>query len=357
MLSKKELSNLVKTKTVAEIAGMYGVTVQAVYSRCKRNNIDYKKPTTKDLFEENIEEIIEYVQQFSIKEASVKYKISDSFLRKAFNSLGVSFGKTELTKKLLEEELKTGTPNDIAEKYNYHVVVVRKKIKDYGIERTKHGHLINNYFFDTWSSDMAYILGFVFADGTVNTTLHHNKLVVELHPQDRCVLEFIIEKIQPNRNIYEYTHYDKRTGKTYPAVRTDFSSKILVRSLKELGCVERKSYKPIRVPDIPNQYIHGFIRGYFDGDGSVSFFKSKTGQMKRTASIYCSSFRFLEDIKKLIGNYGSIDYNSNPCRLQFCSKENIKKFYDLIYSTEAFHLKRKKQIFDNIFEYDKNRRK
>lgn len=58
-----------------------------------------------------------------------------------------------------------------------------------------------------------------------------------------------------------------------------------------------------------------------------------------------------------IGNYGSIDYNSNPCRLQFCSKENIKKFYDLIYSTEAFHLKRKKQIFDNIFEYDKNRRK
>ena len=57
-------------------------------------------------------------------------------------------------------------------------------------------------------------------------------------------------------------------GKYY---QLSLRSKIICEDLKKLGCLQKKS-KILVFPtesQVPKNLIHHFIRGYFDGDGSV----------------------------------------------------------------------------------------
>lgn len=67
------------------------------------------------------------------------------------------------------------------------------------------------------------------------------------------------------------------------------------------GCVDRKS-KIIRMPNIPENLIRHFIRGYFDGDGSVCFYFATKAHKHRTltTSFTSGSQGFLEDICNII---------------------------------------------------------
>jgi len=252
--------------------------------------------------------------------------------------------KTELTKELLITELKTKTPQDIAIKYKYHVDTVRAKIRKFNILRSRHAHLINNDFFKIINCDSAYILGFLFADGSINTSLHHNQINVQLNKKDIEVLNFIKEKIQPTSNVHIYDRIDKRTKKKFKIAFVSFSSKEIVKDLINLGCIPNKTYKEIRVPHIPEQFYPDFIRGVFDGDGSVYFLKKRNAR----SSICCSSLPFIKDLQNIIG-FGKICISSNPYKLQFYSKKDIQNFYHYMYNGN-FCLKRKFEKFNEVIK-------
>lgn len=74
--------------------------------------------------------------------------------------------------------------------------------------------------------------------------------------------------------------------------------------LTELGGFRRKS-KLITFPDIHNRFLPDFIRGYFDGDGSVFFVKYTRTKDKKLASELRTNFtsgskKFLKNLKKLM---------------------------------------------------------
>lgn len=254
--------------------------------------------------------------------------------------------KLIISKEKLEELLKTMNPYEIAQIYNCNVETIRRRMRDYQINRSRHAHLINEEFFDTWSNDMAYILGFTFADGSVSTKLHHNKLVYQLKDSDREILDFIISKIQPSRNLYFYTRMDKRSGKVYNIVMTDFSSKKIIQSLAKLGCIPDKTYQKINLPIIPEEFLGDFLRGLFDGDGSINsgFYN---GRYKVGCSICCHQKLFLEEIKNRIG-FGNITNDKTP-KISFSSKSDIKRFYNLLYKNNStFCLSRKFSKFTEV---------
>lgn len=192
-----------------------------------------------------------------------------------------------------------------------------------------------------------FILGFIFADGSINTSLHHNQINIQINPKDIEVLEFIKSKIQPSSNILQYEKFCKNTNKNYAVARISFSSKKIVKDLINLGCVPGKTYKEIRVPNIPIEFYRDFIRGVFDGDGSI--YISKKSSTKVGCFICCSSVSFLKDIKNIIG-FGNINENESPARLSFYKKNNIQLFFDYMYNGN-FCLIRKfkkfKEAFDN----------
>lgn len=247
----------------------------------------------------------------------------------------------EINKDWLEQQLKVKSPMDISVELQVNVETIRRKIRRFGIKRKRHSHLINESFFDEWSSDMSYALGFIYADGCVNRSLHHNKLCLQLQDRDIEILNFFISRIQPNRSIYSYSRFDKRTQKKYTYAMTDFSSERLINSLEKLGCFVNKTYKKISLPAVPDEYIGDFIRGLFDGDGSIYGSKKKYG-----CYITCSCKEFLEQIFNRIG-FGVMSKSDWPHRLYFHSKKAIKNLYDLMYyNKNAFCLARKKIKFE-----------
>lgn len=256
--------------------------------------------------------------------------------------------KTKITNSLLIEELKSKSPKEIGEKYGYHTGTIQRKIREFKIKRTRHNHLIKHDFFKTINHDSAYILGFIYADGTINKSKEHCYVCIQLKRTDEEILQYIRDKIQPTSKIYHYERIDKKTEKSYYISHLSFASKILAQDLESLGCVPNKTYKEIRLPEIPKEFYPDFIRGVFDGDGSVSISKDKK---KINCYICCSSLSFLLDIQKLL-KFGTISTSDFPHRLNFCSIENRDKFYNYIYNGN-FYLQRKfKKLTEVIKKYE-----
>ena len=165
---------------------------------------------------------------------------------------------------------------DIADLYGVSRVAVYKKLKQYGIQqRTKsEARLeaqkqqklpqqffdINEKFFDTWSSDMAYVLGLLFTDGCVSKAG-----TVALSINDLDLLEAVRLAMQSTHKI-ELSKHQKNLYVFH------FARENMVQRLNELGLVPNKSLT-VKFPDVPFEYVPDFLRGVFDGDGSVFFDK------------------------------------------------------------------------------------
>lgn len=251
-----------------------------------------------------------------------------------------------IAKEELTERLKKQSPAEIASDFGCHVATIHIKMKRFGITRSRHAHLINESFFSEWGYDMAYILGFTLADGSVNQSLHHNQLQFQIQAKDIEILNFIRSCIQPSSSIFQYSRINI-SGSQSNVVHVVFSSKKILENLAFYGYVPNKTYTELRLPNIPSKFLGDFIRGVFDGDGCIT--RTMDGK-KILANISCNSSKFLEDIRDIIG-FGHVSYNDKPPRLMFSSRSDMKKFYDLIYGNDlGFRLMRKYDKFKEIID-------
>lgn len=209
-------------------------------------------------------------------------------------------------------------------------------------------------FFKIWSSDMAYVLGFIAADGC----LMRNKrgaYFLEIQSTDKDIVYEIRKALKSNLRVGEYQSKNKNYNKKY---RLQIGSKIIFEDLIKLGITPRKS-KTIALPKIPNNYFSHFMRGYFDGDGCVNVCAYyKQGRKKLSKIISCGftsgSKKILLEIKnKLlevkIVKGGSLYYH-DAYRLNFSIQDSLK-IYHFMYNKlrNNLYLKRKKIIFENFF--------
>lgn len=189
-------------------------------------------------------------------------------------------------------------------------------------------YTVREDYFETWSHDMAYVLGFIVADGNIRRDGYYVK--VEVAPKDVSVLQFMCDQITPDYTL-KYTMRGSEV-RWYP------SSKRLKQSLLEKGVVPSKSGKERVPPDLPNEFLWDFIRGYFDGDGCVEDCRVATT---------CHSKTFLEELLCLT-KCGSI----RPDRMNFKwtieRKDEIRYFFDQLYASGTFWLNRKYQLFEHL---------
>lgn len=218
----------------------------------------------------------------------------------------------------------------------------------------------NNNYFKTWSASMAYILGFIMADGCL---IHKdfcksksNTLVIAIHSKDRAILEFIHKEINVSSNIYDRI-FVGNDGILRQESRLTISSKDIINDLIILGITPRKTGKE-KFPDIPKDLIRDFIRGYFDGDGSI-FQTIRHGTHNKNKFYYlsgcsftCANKEFLEKIKEIlnINKSNVLEQKSKHCYQ--ISTRNKKKIVDIAeyfyYPNYPFALERKHKIFQEI---------
>jgi len=213
----------------------------------------------------------------------------------------------------------------------------------------------NENFFKKWSSEMAYILGFFVADGSLTINPRGAKYL-DLCITDKNLLATIRKTWGSNHKISE-----RNKGKKCKMVyRLQVGSKEMFSDLLNLGIKTNKTGHEI-LPSIPRIYFNDFIRGYFDGDGNVYIAKYKRKDRNNKFLINlmtcftCSSKDFLKSIREKLGSTvkgGTLYCSGGAWRLCF-SKNDSVKLYEFMYNDpridmSGLFLKRKKDIFEKF---------
>ena len=204
----------------------------------------------------------------------------------------------------------------------------------------KQGYPRNEYYFNKINSpEKAYWLGFLYADGCV----HVKNNEISLNITDKEHIEKFKKAIEAiNHNIIEI--HDNRFKKAKSLYSFSIKDKQLHEDLISWGCIPQKSLKLTCFPNIPYHYISHFIRGYFDGDGSLHYLKG-TNNFRIS---FLGTKPFLEEIKNYFNVNVSISKGiGNVYQLQISGRRQIVKILNIIYndSNESIRLNRKYQSY------------
>lgn len=160
---------------------------------------------------------------------------------------------------------------------------------------------VNDDFFKTWAPEMAYILGYIFADGNINwkPEKSYRALTITSAEKDKEHLEKIRLKLESTKELL----YSEST-KSY---RLIVNNETICKDLMKLGLTPRKSLS-MKFPEVPGNFLKHFIRGIIDGDGTVRYVKRGRSPYFEIR-ISSGSEAFLQKMKEkitLIGIYGNV---------------------------------------------------
>ena len=195
-----------------------------------------------------------------------------------------------------------------------------------------------NIFDNIDTEEKAYWLGFLFADGSISSSDYNIEL--SLQEKDKNHLEKYVKFLKhTNKNIIKY--HRNKLGNSW---RVTVTNKHLWNRLNELGCVPKKSCI-LKFPNDLNGFEIPFIRGYFDGDGCISYVKNKIHVSPKCSMI--STKEFLLEVQRILKNnniksviHKDKRWKNNTFVLELSQKESML-FIKLLYNNSTVYLNRK----------------
>lgn len=216
---------------------------------------------------------------------------------------------------------------------------------------------INKDFFKSWSPEMAYVLGVIYTDGNLSPSCLRDPKAKASSKTSRFsvsqkepeLLEKILVLMVSNAKLY----FQKKRGIAGPLFYFHINNDAIYDDLLRLGLKPNKSLS-LTFPEIPQAYTRHFIRGCWDGDGSVGFYKNNPA--KGFASFVSGSKSFIEGIISELVNLGLPERRLYRQRRSFYFRytgSSCAKLYHILYDDvpESMYLKRKYERFKVIAEY------
>lgn len=198
----------------------------------------------------------------------------------------------------LYEEYKEGASTvDLGKKYSTSPASINRQFTRLDLPlrsnkvNSKKFYCDSNYFKNIDTQDKAYWLGFIYADGYISKAKYGNVFGLSVAKKDKCLLEKLSKSIDSTYNINEYLSSGFSKS---PYVRLTITDDKLCADLEKHGVFFNKTNILLH-PKLDKCLIRHFIRGYFDGDGSVYVTKSD-GQ-------YHTSFMGTDEMLQWIGEF------------------------------------------------------
>ncbi len=202
---------------------------------------------------------------------------------------------------------------------------------------------------------MAYVLGFIYADGSIYVSERGKYLSVV--STDKPIISNI-------KKCLASAHPIKTEKSRYPnrkiRYRIRVGNKDIYDSLKEIGLYPSKSLT-IKLPKVPKEFFSDFVLGYFDGDGCVYIDRAKgiTQKviLKKLSVIFTSGSKiFLEELllelKKFLDLKQEKIYESHRSYQLRLSTHDSVEMFKFIYKNASRNsiLERKLDIFSEYFK-------
>lgn len=199
-----------------------------------------------------------------------------------------------------------------------------------------------------WSPKLAYVVGLIATDGSLSKDGRH----IDVTSKDKDLLVTALDCLGlANRITKKYNG----TGKL--SHRIQFGDKLFYQWLQDLGIHPNKS-KTLNKLKIPDHLYRDFIRGCFDGDGSIWSYWDKrwTNSFMFYLTFAGASPKFLRWIQKknneLFSISGHISHSVRCEQLKYAKKEARALSDAMYYNDKVPHLARKRLRLVEIFKED-----
>lgn len=299
--------------------------------------------------------------------------VSNTQVRRILTKNNVSFRSTRtdesIEKEIVEKYIDGQSAESIARDYNFYsgasVIRILKRCDLYirNISEAKRIYDINhNFLNEITTENQAYFLGFMYADGNVHKENDFIKIAV--HERDVDVLKKIIgllfincePKISSEIKFVEIENEDGSTSKKETVYKyftcTSFQLK---EDLIRHGCVTNKTFKlELPLKHIKKELFHHFLRGLYDGDGSIAFCKS--GNNEKIVSDLTGFKPLLLEIKEYyekelnLTSYLYPKKNPDVAQLQISAQADVVKILKYLYKDSTIYLNRKYKKHLETFE-------
>jgi hypothetical protein len=233
-------------------------------------------------------------------------------------------------------------------------ILKRNNIKSRTLSESAMKYTCQDNFFNVINTEKkAYWLGVLFADGSITKKASKSGQIIFSSKNKEWVELFLLDV---GSNNYPNCEYQK-VYKKY-IWKAQITSAQMYNDLNSLGCTPAKT-KTIRMPIINDKLVHHFIRGYFDGDGTVGVYKNlKNNDWKILKSGFCSgSQEFIIDLLKILPVKNKTIKQSNECYITQHSLHDTLNLFEYMYKNYSTCLERKRQVFINYLDTYKPRKR
>ena len=203
-------------------------------------------------------------------------------------------------------------------------------------------YLVRDHFFSKINTQYkAYIVGMLLADGYLNEK--RNNISLSLSGEsDAGLVQKIADRLFIKKYIIHNDNESKRNIRHQDRFKFWLSSKTISNDLKKMGFTGNKSHScKFDFSVIPPHLFSHFLRGFFDGDGSVFLTKYNSLNVH-----FVGLYNIIEYIQKYLKEKYDIKSGIYPCfstkavyELRFGNIHNIHNFYKSV--RETFHLCKK----------------
>lgn len=219
-----------------------------------------------------------------------------------------------------------------------------------------------NFFEKIETEVQAYLLGFYAADGNINEK--RKTFRIHLQQSDSELVYLYKGLISPDARLFTMKErvVKARNGQlvtAHESIGVDINSSKICNDLVNLGFGYNKTYIDLKLPKIDDKLIRHFIRGYFDGDGTISYYYyckpdskwKKNERIRGYASICSKTKTMIEEIANFLkkNNIKSSTCFAKRDKMWILTipKSQLKKLYDLFYKDSYFYLSRKFNKFNH----------
>lgn len=265
----------------------------------------------------------------------------------------------------LKENFDKYTKSELAKKLKRTPNAVQVKANRLGLKRPDEYFYDINYFENIDTEDKAYWLGFIYADGYIYQTPRNCGLGIELAIKDIEHLKKFNKCISGNLPIATRWREPNNLIKTRRQVCSiRLYRKKIIEDLNRYGVLFNKTYKDLHLPNLSKDLMPSFIRGFFDGDGSVfSRYNKSYKDSILNANFTNASLTLLQEIREYLYTHHIYSYineqtdkvgQTTPLyQLVINGMENTIDFLELLYNDSNIYLERKYKYYcEKLIEYN-----
>lgn len=276
--------------------------------------------------------------------------------------MAISINKVseEIKQKIIKDYQNNISLRNLEKKYNVSRSTISLYLEREGIKKIKGNHY-RKYFHDEDffekidSEEKAYWLGFMFADGYI---VDNEKR----YGQDAFGLALAkdsidsLEKFKKSIKATNPITWDTSKKGSQPQGRLLMRSQKTVNDLIDKGCVKQKSLILRPPKNIPDDLIRHFIRGFFDGDGSLIKYERTKNSIAYSINI-TSTYEMVKWIKQVfqMGQIFPEKRREQTWYFTVGGNQQVIKLYHYLYDEATIWMDRKYNRFQELLnKYSEN---